>query len=123
MPGTVLADAGYRNERDMADLEMRGVDEYVSPGREGTAVTTRDLQNHPAKGRMVEKLATPAGRAAYAERTWLSEAPNGCITHMLGFRHFGLRGFAKARGAWDLVCVALNVKRLQPLMARSAGER
>jgi hypothetical protein len=26
---------------------------------------------------MIEKLATPAGRAAYAERKWLPEAPNG----------------------------------------------
>ena len=37
-------------------------------------------------GRIVEKLATPAGRAAYAERKWLSEAPHGWIKHVLGFR-------------------------------------
>ena len=28
---------------------------------------------------MMEKLATPAGRTAYAERKWLSEAPYGWI--------------------------------------------
>ena len=44
---------------------------------------------------MVEKLATPAGRTAYAERKWLSEAPNGWIKHVLGFRRFSLRGLAK----------------------------
>ena len=33
------------------------------------------------------------------------------------FRRFSLRGLAKARGEWDLVCLALNVKRLQPLIA------
>ena len=70
-----------------------------------------------ATGRMVEKLATPAGRTAYAERKWLSEAPNGWIKHVLGFRRFSLRGLAKVRCEWDLVCLALNVKRLQPLMA------
>ena len=76
-PETVLADAGYSNERDLADLETRRVEGYVAPGREGKTAATRDLKNHPATGRMVEKLATPAGRAAYAERKWLSEAPNG----------------------------------------------
>ena len=115
-PETVLADAGYSNERDLADLETRRVDGYVAPGREGKTAATRDLKNHPATGRMVEKLATPAGRAAYAERKWLSEAPNGWIKHVLGFRRFSLRGLAKARGEWDLVCLALNVKRLRSIL-------
>ena len=116
-PETVLADAGYCNERDLTDLEKRGVDGYVAPGREGKQTATRDLKAHPATGRMVEKLATPAGRTASAERKWLSEAPNGWIKHVLGFRRFSLRGLAKVRCEWDLVCLALNVKRLQPLMA------
>ena len=116
-PETVLADAGYSNERDLADMETRRVEGYVAPGREGKTAATRDLKNHPATSRMMEKLATPAGRAAYAERKWLSEAPNGWIKHVLGFRRFSLRGLAKARGEWDLVCLALNVKRLQLLLA------
>ena len=111
-PDAVPADAGYGNDQDMANLEMRSVGRSVSPGREGTAATARDPQNHPATRRMVKKLATPAGRSAYAEHTWLSEAPNGWITHVLGFWYFGLRGIAKARGAWGLVCVALNVRHL-----------
>ena len=116
-PERVLADAGYCNERDLKDLEKRGVDGYVAPGREGKQAATSDLEKHPATGRMVEKLATPAGRAAYAERKWLSEAPNGWIKHVLGFRRFSLRGLAKVRCEWDLVCLALNVKRLHVLMA------
>ena len=80
-------------------------------------VVATDLKAHPAAGRMVEKLAMPAGRTAYAERKWLSEAPNGWIKHVLGFRRFSLRGLAKVRCEWDLVCLALNDKRLQPLMA------
>ena len=108
-PATVLADAGYCNERDLTDLEERGVDGYVAPGREGKQAATRNLEKHPATGRMVEKLATPAGRAVYAQRKWLSEAPYGWIKHVLGFRRFSLRGLAKVRGEWDLVCLALNV--------------
>ena len=116
-PETVLADAGYCNEGDLADLEQRGVDGYVAAGREGKKAAKRDLEKHPATARMVQKLATPAGRAAYAERKWLSEAPNGWIKHVLGFRRFSLRGLAKVRCEWDLVCLALNVKRLHVLRA------
>ena len=83
-PETVLADAGYCNERDLKDLEKWGVDGYVAPGREGKQTATRDLEKHPATGRMMEKLATPAGREAYAERKWLSEAPYGWIQARAG---------------------------------------
>ena len=83
-PETVLADAGYCNERDLTELETRGVDGYVATGREDKKVAARNLKKHPATGRMVEKLSTPAGRAVYAERKWLSEAPYGWIKHVLG---------------------------------------
>ena len=116
-PGTVLADAGYCNERDLSELEARGIDGYVAPGREGKKTVNRDAHTHPATHRMVEKLATPAGRERYAQRKWLSEAPNGWIKEVLGFRRFSVRGLNKARGEWDLVCLALNIKRLQPLLA------
>ena len=116
-PERVLADAGYSNERDLADLETRGIDGYVSLGREGKKARPRDPEKYPATNRMAAKLSTPAGRAAYAERKWLSEAPNGWIKHVLGFRRFSLRGLAKVRGEWNLVCLALNAKRLHALMA------
>ena len=47
-PETVLADAGYCNERDLTDLEERGIDGYVALGREGKQTATRDLKAHPA---------------------------------------------------------------------------
>ena len=72
-PETVLADAGYCNERDLSALEARGID--VAPGREGKRTVNRDPHTHPAT--LVEKLATPTGRERYAQRKWLSEAPNG----------------------------------------------
>ena len=71
----------------------------------------------PATHRMGAKLASPEGRACYAKRKWLSEAPNGWIKEVLGFRRFSLRGLEKVRGEWDLVCLALNIKRLPALAA------
>ena len=52
-PETVLADAGYCNERDLTDLEKRGIDGYVALGREGKQTATRDREAHPATARMV----------------------------------------------------------------------
>ena len=118
-PETVLADAGYSNERDLADLETRGIDGDVSLGREGKAARPRDPEKYPATSRMAEKLSRPAGRAAYAERKWLSEAPNGWIKHVLGFRRFSLRGLAKVQGEWDLVCLALNTSACTPCWRRN----
>ncbi len=114
-PGTVLADAGYCNESDLATLECRGVDGYVALGRESRRDLAVDAEKYPAKARMAEKLSTTAGRRQYAQRKWLSEAPNGWIKEVLGFRRFSLRGLDKVRCEWDLVCLALNIRRLQTL--------
>ncbi len=60
-PETVLADAGYCNERDLVDLETRGVNGYVAPGREGKTATTSDPKKHPATSRMSEKPPPGSG--------------------------------------------------------------
>ena len=98
----------YRN----LELEDRGIDAHVALGREGKSQVAVDSARLPATHRMGEKLASPAGKARYAQRKWLSEAPNGWIKEVLGFRRFSLRGLAKVRGEWDLVCLALNIKRM-----------
>ena len=114
-PATVLADAGYCNEADLVELEARGVDGHVALGREGKRVAVRDAARHPATARMAAKLASAAGRAQYAERKWLSEAPNGWVKEVIGFRRFSLRGLKKVRCEWDLVCLALNIRRMKGL--------
>ena len=50
-PETVLADAGYANERDLQALESAGVDGYVALGRESkTAVGGGSGANRPGSG-------------------------------------------------------------------------
>ncbi len=116
-PEVVLADAGYCNEADLATLERRGIDGHVALGREGKARAAVDPRTRPATCRMGEKLAGTRGRARYAERKWMSEAPNGWIKEALGFRRFSLRGAGKVRSEWHLVCLALNVRRMAALAA------
>ena len=93
----------------------RGVDAYVALGREGNQAVAVNAKADPAQ--MANKLATPDGRACYAKRKWLSEAPNGWIKQALGFRRFSVRGLTKVQGEWALACLALNMKRMQGLAA------
>ena len=97
-PEMVLADAGYCKKADLASLEERGVDAYVALGREGNKAVAVNAKAYPARARMAAKLATPEGRARYAKRKWLSEAPNGWIKQALGFRRFSVRGLGGELG-------------------------
>ncbi len=114
---TVLADTSFCNEKDLKILEERGIDGYLSLGREDKKDVKVDQDKYPAKARMQAKLATTEGRKQYARRKWLSEAPNGWIKEALGFRRFSLRGLKKVSAEWDLVCLAVNLKRLNGLLA------
>ena len=116
-PRQVLADAGYCNEADLQALEARGVDGYVALGREGKQAVEVDPGKYPARSRMRQKLAGLAGQVEYRRRKWIAEAPHGWIKERLGFRRFSLRGLRSVQGEWDLVCLALNIKRMSVLMA------
>ena len=116
-PKQVLADAGYCNEADLQMLEARGVDGYVALGREGKRAVGVDPRKYPARSCMRKKLASLAGQVAYARRKWIAETPHGWIKEGLGFRRFSLRGLQSVQGEWDLVCLALNIKRMSALMA------
>ena len=116
MPEEVLADAGYCNEADLAELEARNIRGHVALGREGREHATVDRHRRPATHRMGEHLATEQGRAEYAERMD-AEVPNGWIKEVPGFRRFSLRGLEKVQGEWSLVCLAVNLRRMANLMA------
>ena len=112
-PLTVLADAGYCNERDLELLETKGIEGYVAVGRDGRRAA--GARPRPATARMAAKLATGDGQARYATRKWMAEAPYGWIKRVLGFRQFSLRGQWPAAREWDLVCTATNIRRISAL--------
>ena len=60
---------------------------------------------------MADRLKSDGGRARYRRRKAIVEPVIGWIKEVLGFRRFSLRGVAKARGEWKLVCLAVNLKR------------
>jgi transposase len=107
----VLADTGYKNERDLAQLEALGIDGYIAIGREGK-VARPPSSACPSSRAMMRKLATKRGRARYKRRKGLVEPVFGWVKRVLGFRAFSLRGLRKVAAEWNLVCLALNLRRM-----------
>lgn len=112
LPKRVLADSGYRSEQAFATLEEQGVSALVALGREGKDRAAIEPENYPATARMAERLATPAGQAQYKRRKVIPEPVFGWIKHVLGFRQFSLRGLSKVKGEWNLMCLAINLRRM-----------
>lgn len=122
VPECVLADAGYRKEADFLALESRQIDAYVALGRDRAKDASgqpviRKPQDNPATVRMREKMTSPLGEERYRERKFISEAPNGWIKQVLGFRQFSVRGLNAAAGELNLVTMALNLRRMSRLLA------
>lgn len=115
-PERVLADAGYRDEKSFERLEQAEIDAYISLGREGKPASQKPAPEAAASLRMGEKLRSESGRAIYRRRKGMVEPVFGWAKERLGFRRFSLRGFEKVSGEWDLVCLALNLKRLNVLL-------
>jgi hypothetical protein len=115
-PKRVLADTGYRSEANFLGLEKRGIDGYVAleGGEKLRGVTSKALR---ATQRMLRKLRTKRGRAHYKKRKVIVEPVFGWAKQVMGFRAFLLRGVRKVRGEWNLVCTALNLRRMSAMVA------
>lgn len=121
----VLADSGYVNEDQVAELENEDIEVYVATGAESQQAR-RKYDYRPEKAaersarevkaqwlkRMKAKLETETGRALYARRKQTVEPVFGIIKQCMGFRQFLLRGLEKVTGEWQLVTTAYNFKRL-----------
>jgi transposase len=125
-PEEVLADSGYCSEENLKGLDSeqnaeRRIDGYIATER-----LTHDEYKQPCgkgplpKGatrtdRMRRKLKTKVGKAVYAARKTIVEPVFGQIKQARGFRQFLLRGIAKVRGEWALVCLTHNILKLYRL--------
>jgi transposase len=115
IPATL--DSGYFSEKAVAGLEALGFDPYIATGRQRHH-TPAEAEPAPlsaeatAQERMAAKVRTPLGRALYAARKVIVEPVFGQIKGARGFRRFLLRGLAKVRGEWRLVCLTHNLLKL-----------
>jgi transposase len=123
----VLADTGYYSEWNVKYAEDEKIDAYIATAklRHTDSVPAsprgripRDL---PTKQRMARKLGTKKGRRMYSKRKSIVEPVFGQIKRARGFVQFSLRGLAKMRGEWALVCLTHNLLKL--FGARNAAAR
>lgn len=112
----VLADAGFRSEAVFEKLKDHPSELIVALGRERNKPIVIDARKRPHTAAMAEKFKSEQTQTAYRRRKWLSEPPNGWIKNVLGFRQFSMRGLAKAKAEWRLVCAALNLRRMAALL-------
>jgi transposase len=112
-PQMILADTNYASEAGFKDFEDRGMAACVALGSEDKQRAIKgDL---PATRRMAQWLRTPEGRAHYRRRKTIPEPVFGWIKQVLGFRSFSLRGITAVSAEWQLMCTALNLKRMHRL--------
>src|SRR5207244_4076893 len=115
-PAGLLADSGYCSEKNLAYLAATGqsghpIDAYIATGKQKHDEYRQPCPRGPLPRnamqveRMKRKLQTRAGRAVYAARKTIVEPVFGQIKQARGFRQFLLRGLAKVRGEWALVCL------------------
>jgi transposase len=119
IPATL--DTGYFSAAAVEALESEGFDPYIATERQRHHVattpepaTTAKPASSPATAqeRMRAKLETEPGRAVYARRKTIVEPVFGQIKEARGFRRFLLRGLAKIRGEWRLVCLTHNLLKI-----------
>jgi transposase len=118
-PKEVSADAGYWSEANVRALEGRGIEVFIPPekvkhsewrtqgsprGRIPSGLSVKDL--------MRRKLRTKRGRKRYKLRQTSVEPAFGTIKEPLGLRQFLLRGLAKARSEWLMICAVFNILKM-----------
>ena len=122
-PSLMVADAGYFGEANIALCEDNKVTPYISLGKEQhnqpLEKRFKKADPLPPNPTLVEKakhrLQTQEGKQIYSERKSTVEPVFGIIKHVMGFRQFMLRGFEEAKGEWNLICIAYNLKRLHTM--------
>ena len=128
-PAIVSADTDYYSPKQVQAPVLEGIDLYVRPDdppqvkeRKPSNRTGPKPHKPPRSGygpdgipridHLRAKLATPEGQAIYAKRREIVEPVFGQIKQWRGFRQFLLRGLAKTRAEWRLICLTHNLLKL-----------
>lgn len=123
-----LEDSGYFSEQAVSGLEELGLDPYMATERQKHHAPTGAAEpalpaGATAKQRMQAKLKTALGRAVYGLRKGIVEPVFGQIKGARGFRRFSLRGLAKIRGEWSIVCLTHNLLKLWRYRCAPSGNQ
>lgn len=128
-PEKVSADTDYYSPQQVQTRSLEGIDLYVRPDappkineskvarRAGPKRVKPPRSGYGPDGipridHLRAKLATPEGRAVYAQRREIVEPVFGQIKQCRGLRQFLMRGLEKVRAEWRLICLTHNLLKL-----------
>jgi len=120
-PEEVLADSGYCSEGNLKYLRKKRIEGFVATEKQKHGERRVSCKRGPLPKnasrveRMQRKLETKVGAAVYALRKTIVEPVFGQIKQARGFRQFLLRGLAKVRGEWALICMTHNILKLHKI--------
>ena len=120
-PEGVLADNGYCSDENLKYLARKRIEGFVATGKQKHSQRREPCPPGPLPReasrvkRMERKLETKVGAAVYATRKWIAEPVFGQIKQARGFRQFLLRGIAKVRGEWALICMTHNLLKFHKI--------
>jgi len=118
-PKTLLADAGYFSEDNVAAACEAGIDPLIATGRQkhGQKLTAAPRGRIPKgltpKQLMTRKLQTKKGKAAYARRKAIVEPAFGQMKVAQNAGRLRLRGLDNAQGEWTLQAFCHNARKLR----------
>jgi transposase len=134
LPPVWTADTGYFSEANVAAVIAAGGTAYIPPGRaahplprvppaverilDAAGLAPPEPVGSEGEGEtaaavaMRRRLATEAGRTAYARRKSTVEPVVGQVKEGRGLRRFLLRGLAKVAAEWSLWCLGHNLGKV-----------
>jgi hypothetical protein len=123
VPDHLSADAGYFSEGNVKWLIKEKIAPYIPPRKQKhnePRVSPRGpiTPDMTVTQLMERKLRTKRGQQFYRKRKAIVEPVFGQIKEAMGFRQFLLRGLAKVKAEWDLVCLCHNLRKLHLAMAK-----
>jgi transposase len=111
-PKEASADSGYLSEANLALLADRSIRAYVATGRAKRPAEVQRNICGPLTRAMRDKLKRAGWRSRYRLRKQVVEPVFGQIKQARGFRQFLLRGIAKVKAEWAMICTAHNLAKL-----------
>jgi transposase len=114
-PAAVLADSGYDNSAQIAQIEASGHTTVYCPptGRIGQPSRSRPRELlRTQRTQMAARLASASGALLYRRRQTAAEHPFSVIKQTLGFGRFRLRGLGGVNLEWLLLALAYNCRKL-----------
>lgn len=114
-PKQVSADSGYLSEANLRAAADRNIAAYVATGRAKHPADSKRKRAGPLTTAMRDKLKRAGWRSRYRLRKQTVEPVFGQIKQARGFRQFLLRGIAKVKAEWAIICTAHNLTKLHRL--------